>query len=133
MNKQKNRYTPFKGKYRMPVDEFCEKYGISLKLIMHRMNILFWEDFDALVIPQELGDTSADKVRRILNMINLNWGTKEIATRMDVDEKIVDHIREMSSYMKDMFLNMDNYFYLNPKNVDLDKIFVEVKGKECEI
>jgi hypothetical protein len=79
MNKQKNRYTPFTGKYRMPVDEFCMKYGLSLKLIMHRMNVLYWEDYDSLVIPQELGDTSADKIRRVLTMQAQNWNTESIA------------------------------------------------------
>ena len=70
MNKQKNRYTPFAGDMRMPVNEFCEKYGLDLKVVMRRMNILYWEDYDALVVPQEFGDVTADKIRRALEMIS---------------------------------------------------------------
>jgi hypothetical protein len=79
MNKQKTRYTPFSGEYRMPVNLFCKKYGINLRLIMHRMNVLYWEDFDSLVIPQELGDTSADKIRRTLQLLNMGWKKESIA------------------------------------------------------
>jgi hypothetical protein len=126
MNKQKNRYTPFEGKYKMPVDEFCDKYGLSLKVVMHRMNVLYWEDFDSLVIPQEFGDTTADKIRRTLQLIELGWSDSEIIKRMRIDEKHLSNIRDMDDYKKKMFLEMDNYFFLNPANVDLDKIFTEV-------
>jgi hypothetical protein len=126
MNKQKNRYTPFTGKYRMPVDEFCMKYGLSLKLIMHRMNVLYWEDYDSLVIPQELGDTSADKIRRVLTMQAQNWNTESISRRLDVPVDIIEHIARMDDYKKNVFLTMDNYFFLNPAKIDLDKIFKEV-------
>lgn len=125
MNKQKNRYTPFTGKYRMPVDEFCMKYGLSLKLIMHRMNVLYWEDYDALVIPQELGDTSADKIRRVLTMQAQNWTTESINRRLDVPVDIIEQIALMDDYKKSVFLEMDNYFFLNPAKIDLDKIFKE--------
>lgn len=125
MNKQKNRYTPFTGKYRMPVDEFCMKYGLSLKLIMHRMNVLYWEDYDSLVIPQELGDTSADKIRRVLTMQEQNWTTESIARRLDVPASIIEQIATMDDYKKSVFLEMDNYFFLNPAKIDLDKIFKE--------
>lgn len=123
MNKQKNRYTPFTGKYRMPVDEFCIKYGLSLKLIMHRMNVLYWEDYDSLVIPQELGDTSADKIRRVLTMQAQNWTTESINRRLDVPVDIIEQIALMDDYKKSVFLEMDNYFFLNPAKIDLDKIF----------
>jgi hypothetical protein len=125
MNKQKNRYTPFTGKYRMPVDEFCMKYGLSLKLIMHRMNVLYWEDYDSLVIPQELGDTSADKIRRVLTMQAQNWTTESINRRLDVPVDIIEQIALMDDYKKSVFLEMDNYFFLNPAKIDLDKIFKE--------
>ena len=125
MNKQKNRYTPFTGKYRMPVDEFCMKYGLSLKLIMHRMNVLYWEDYDSLVIPQELGDTSADKIRRVLTMQAQNWTTESINRRLDVPVDIIEQIAQMDDYKKSVFLEMDNYFFLNPAKIDLDKIFKE--------
>lgn len=125
MNKQKNRYTPFTGKYRMPVDEFCIKYGLSLKLIMHRMNVLYWEDYDSLVIPQELGDTSADKIRRVLTMQAQNWTTESINRRLDVPVDIIEQIALMDDYKKSVFLEMDNYFFLNPTKIDLDKIFKE--------
>lgn len=126
MNKQKTRYTPFSGKYRMPVIEFCHKYGISLKLIMHRMNVLYWEDFDALVIPQELGDTTADKVRRALKMLESDWDKESIAKRLGIPVEVVTHIEAMDDYKKQMFLTMESYFYLDPAKVDLSKIFVEV-------
>lgn len=122
-NKQKNRYTPFSGKYRMPVDEFCVKYGISLKLIMHRMNVLYWEDFDSLVIPQQLGDTSADKIRRVIVMQEQGWDTDSIIRRMNVDRNAVEEIRKLDDYMKTVFKEMDNYFFLNPAKIDLDKVF----------
>ena len=125
MNKQKNRYTPFTGKYRMPVDEFCMKYGLSLKLIMHRMNVLYWEDYDSIVIPQELGDTSADKIRRVLTMQAQNWTTESINRRLDVPVDIIEQIALMDDYKKSVFLEMDNYFFLNPAKIDLDKVFKE--------
>ena len=83
MNKQKDRYTPFSGAMRMPVDQFCYKYGLNLKLVMHRMNTLYWEDFDALVIPQELGNTSADKIRRCLELKSKGWSNLNIKDRRD--------------------------------------------------
>jgi hypothetical protein len=126
MNKQKTRYTPFPGEYRMPVNMFCSKYGISLKLIMHRMNVLYWEDYDALVIPQELGDTSADKIRRALQMNETNWTKESISKRLGLNIDMVDKIIALDEYRKNMFLNMDHYFFLNPDKIDLSKIFVEV-------
>jgi hypothetical protein len=127
MNKQKNRYTPFTGKYRMPVDEFCMKYGLDLKLVMRRMNTLYWEDFDALVIPQELGSTPADKIRRILEMKKQNWDNNAIRHRIRVDVKTIERVEGLDDYIKSLFLNMDNYFYLNPSKVDLDRVFTPVK------
>jgi hypothetical protein len=32
----------------------------------------------------------------------------------------------MDDYKKNVFLTMDNYFFLNPAKIDLDKIFKEV-------
>jgi hypothetical protein len=133
MNKQKNRYTPFDGDYKMPVDLFCKKYGLSLKLIMHRMNVLYWEDFDALVIPQEVGDTSADKVRRTLILINQGWSHEAIRTRMGIDLGVIDFIANMDDYRKKMFLEMDSYFFLNPDKIDVSKIFVEVDDQEVAV
>jgi hypothetical protein len=131
MNKQKDRYTPFKGAYRMPVDEFCNKYGLSLKVIMHRMNVLYWEDFDSLVIPENLGDTSADKIRRVLTLSEEGWNKPEIKKRVGVPEKVIDNILLMDDYMKDVFTQkMKNYFFLDPKKIDISKIFKEVDIKE---
>lgn len=131
MNKQKNRYTPFAGKYKMPVDEFCQKYGVNLKVIMRRMNVLYWEDFDALVVPQELGDTSADRVVRTLKLVDMGWSDESIVTRMDISIDALSYIKNMDEYRKDMFRNgMKNYFYLDPDKIDLDKIFTEV-GNEA--
>jgi hypothetical protein len=130
MNKQKDRYTPFTGEYRMPVDEFCRKYGISLKLIMHRMNVLYWEDFDALVIPQELGDMSADKIRRTLQLLDQKWDKKSIKKRIGTTMDSINYIEGMDEYKKRMFLDMDSYFYLNPDKIDLSKIFKEVEDTE---
>lgn len=131
MNKQKNRYTPFAGEYKMPVDEFCRKYGLSLKVVMHRMNVLYWDDFDSLVIPQELGDATADKIRRTLMLINQQWSKDEIVRRMRLSENIVDKIANMDEYRKNMFLTMENYFFLDPAKVDLTKIFKEVEFSEA--
>lgn len=129
MNKQRNRYTPFTGKYRMPVDEFCEKYGLSLKVVMHRMNVLYWEDFDSLVIPQELGDTSADKIRRALVLVDMDWRDDKICNRLDLTPETMLAIRNLDEYKRNMFLSMDNYFFLNPEKIDISKIFKEVE--EC--
>lgn len=130
MNKQKTRYTPFKGAYKMPVDEFCERYGLDLRVVMHRMNALYWEDFDALVIPQNVGDTSADKVRRALMLLNSKWTFPEISKRLSLDVEVVKNISQMDDYRKKMFLEMDNYFFLNPAKVDVSKIFFETQKKE---
>ena len=132
MNKQKNRYTPFPGEYRMPVDMFCRKYGIDLRVIMHRMNVLYWEDFDSLVIPQELGDTSADKIRRTLQLLDMGWTKESISKRMNVSLNVVDKIDALDDYRKNMFLNMDNYFFLNPEKIDITKIFTEVEDYALE-
>lgn len=132
MNKQKNRYTPFPGEYRMPVNEFCLKYGISLKLIMHRMNVLYWEDFDSLVIPQQLGDTSADRIRRTLQLLEQGWNKEDIETRLRVPVQMIERIEQLDDYHKKMFLEMDNYFFLNPKKIDLSKIFTEVENCDLE-
>lgn len=114
----------------MPVNEFCDKYGISLSCIMHRMNVLYWEDFDSLVIPENLGDTSADRIRRVLMLNNDGWNKEEIKKRVNLSNKTIDHILEMDDYLKSIFLNMDNYFFLNPKKIDISKIFKEVNIKE---
>lgn len=127
MNKQKNRYTPFTGKYRMPVNEFCEKYGLSLPVVMRRMNILYWEDYNALVVPTDLESTTADKIRRSLQLINIGWDNASIGNRMNITEAMVEKIRNLDDYKKQMFLSMDHYFNLNPEKIDLDKIF----GKEA--
>lgn len=127
MNKQKNRYTPFTGKFKMPVDEFCDKYGLSLKVVMHRMNVLYWEDFDSLVIPQELGDTTAAQIRRTLNLLDMQWSTESIMKRMNISREAVEFIQAMDEYKKNMFLTMENYFFLDPAKIDLNRIFVEAE------
>lgn len=129
MNKRQTRYTPFKGEFKMPVDEFCQKYGLDLDTVMTRMNVRYWEDFDALVIPQNMGMTSADKIRRALMMMNMSWTDADICRRLDIPADVVNNIKEMDPYMKSVFIDMDNYFFLNPKNVDLNKVF---KAKEVK-
>ena len=123
MNKQKNRYTPFAGDMRMPVNEFCEKYNLDLKVVMRRMNILYWEDYDALVVPQELEDLTADKIRRSLEMMSYGWSDDSIAKKFDISLDMVAKIKNLSDYYKKIFLEMDNYFFLNPNKIDLHKIF----------
>ena len=131
MNKQKDRYTPFKGSYRMPVDEFCNKYGLSLRVVMHRMNVLYWEDFDSLVIPENLGDTSADRISRTLNLHEKGWKNSEIAKRVKVSERVVENILNMDDYKNSIFKTcMKNYFFLDPKKIDISKIFKEVDINE---
>lgn len=123
MNKQKNRYTPFAGDMRMPVNEFCEKYGLDLKVVMRRMNILYWEDYDALVVPQEFGDVTADKIRRALEMISYGWSYECIAKKFDLPVEMIVRMDNMNDYYKSIFKEMDNYFFLNPDKIDLKKIF----------
>lgn len=130
MNKRQTRYTPFKGEFKMPVDEFCQKYGLDLDTVMTRMNVRYWEDFDALVVPQNMGMTSADKIRRALMMMNSDWTDEAICRRLDIPADVVSNIKEMDPYMKSVFIDMDNYFFLNPKNVDLSKVF---KAKEANV
>lgn len=123
MNKRQTRYTPFKGEFKMPVDEFCQKYGLDLDTVMTRMNVRYWEDFDALVIPQNMGMTSADKIRRALMMMQMDWSDAHICSRLDIPADVVQNIKEMDPYMKSVFIEMDNYFFLNPKKIDLTKVF----------
>ena len=107
----------------MPVNEFCEKYGLDLKVVMRRMNVLYWEDYDSLVVPQELGDISADKIRRSLEMLKYGWSHENIAKKFGIPLESVDIIENLNDYYKEIFLNMDNYFFLNPYKIDLNKIF----------
>jgi hypothetical protein len=63
-------------------------------------------------------------------MLSLGWSKESIQRRAEVDLKTIDIIESMDEYRKNMFLTMDNYFYLNPNNVDLSKIFVDGDNKE---
>lgn len=128
MNKQKDRRTPFQGKYKMPVDAFCEKYGLDLKLVMHRMNVLFWEDFDSLVIPMALKDTSIWQVKRALNMLDSKGCNTDafIVKRLDLEnDEILNAIKNLSEYEKEMFRNTKSDFFLDPSKIDISKIFKE--------
>ena len=131
MNKRQNRYTPFKGELKMPVDEFCQKYGLDLDTVMTRMNVRYWEDFDALVIPQNMGLIPADKIRRALMMMQMNWTEKDIHNRLDIPADIIQNIKEMDPYMKSVFMEMDNYFFLNPKKIDLNKVFAVKEASQA--
>jgi hypothetical protein len=138
MNKQKNRYTPFDGAYRMPVNIFCRKYGLDLQTIMHRMNVLFWEDFDTLVVPVELGDITPRMIRIILKDLKngishqciCNSMNKRFTVRVTLED--IDFIANMDDYMKSIFLEMDNFMYLNPDKIDITKIFTEVNDEYAE-
>lgn len=136
MNKQKTRYVPFPAPYRMKLDEFCEKYGRDLKVVLHRLNVKFWDDFDAIVVPTDIAsvvdgkvknDVEAHKIKRALSMINMGLSDGYIMRRLDITERNLDVIKGLSEYEKTMYLEMDQYFYLNPKKVDISKIFKEVK------
>jgi hypothetical protein len=39
----------------------------------------------------------------------------------------------MDEYRKKMFLEMDNYFFLNPEKIDITKIFTEVDDQEAAV
>ena len=93
---------------------------------MRRMNVLYWEDFDSLVVPTELGDTSADKIRRTLMLIQNEWEKEKICDRTNITLETLEKINGLSDYMKNVFLGMENFFFIDPKKVDLDKIFKEV-------
>ena len=131
MNKRQTRYTPFKGELKMPVDEFCQKYGLDLDTVMTRMNVRYWEDFDARVIPQNMGLIPADKIRRALMMMQMNWTEKDIHNRLDIPADIIQNIKEMDPYMKSVFMEMDNYFFLNPKKIDLNKVFAVKEASQA--
>jgi hypothetical protein len=44
---------------------------------------------------------------------------------------MIDNIAAMDDYKKRMFLEMSNYFFLDPAKVDLSKIFTEVEDREA--
>lgn len=129
MNKQKRRYT--KGmprEYKMPLDEFCMLYGIDLKVIMHRLNITCWEDYDALIVPTSLMDTKPHTIRRALNLLDMGWKDDQIARRLAIPEEHIDIIRGLSDYEKEIYSNANgkyfkDYFFLNPAAIDVSKIF----------
>ena len=131
MNKQKDRFTPFKGKYRMPINQFCERYGLNLQVVLHRLNVKYWDDFDALVVPQELGDAKVNLIARAIKRIDMGWTMREICN-LGFSEEQIEFIKSMSEYKKEMFRSMlqVNTLHLDPDKIDLDKIFTEVDGWE---
>lgn len=132
MNKQKTRYAKEMPKaYRMPISEFCMRYGRDLKVILHRLNTTCWLDFDALVVPTTLGDTKPHIIKRTLKMLNMGWSHKEIASRLGIPEEHVDIIENLSDYEKEVYLDVDGkyfktFFLLNSETIDVSRIFHEV-------
>ena len=128
MNKQKNRYTSkaLPQQYIMPINEFCVWYGLDLKVIMHRLNITNWDDFDALIVPTDLLDTKPPTIKRALKLMEMKWSDAEIARRLDIPLNHVERIHAMSEYEKQMYSDpkyYKNYFFLNPKTIDVSQIF----------
>lgn len=129
MNKQKTRYTKGMPKaYKMPIDEFCMRYGLDIKVIMHRLNITCWQDFDALVVPTSLWDTKPHIIKRALNLLNMGWSHKEIANRLGIPEEHVDIIENMSDYEKEIYTDAEGkyfktFFHLNSEAIDVSRIF----------
>ena len=129
MNKQKTRYTKGMPKaYKMPIDEFCERYGLDIKVIMHRLNITCWQDFDALVVPTSLWDTKPHIIKRVLKMLNMGWSHPEIANRLGIPEQHVSIIENMSEYEKEIYTDAEGkyfktFFNLNSDAIDVSKIF----------
>lgn len=129
MNKQKTRYTKGMPKaYKMPIDEFCERYGLDIKVIMHRLNITCWQDFDALVVPTSLWDTKPHIIKRVLKMLNMGWSHPEIANRLGIPEQHVSIIENMSEYEKEIYTDAEGkyfktFFHLNSDAIDVSKIF----------
>ena len=39
------------------------------------------------------------------------------------DELLRDYCKKLSDYEKEMYLGMDQFFYLNPEKIDVSKIF----------
>ena len=132
MNKQKKRYTRgFPKAYKMPVDEFCTMYDRNLKVVMHRLNVSNWDDFDALVVPTNLGDTKPPLIKRVLRMLQMNWGDEEIAKRLSIPVEHVVDIKNLSDYEKEIYSDeggkyFKNYFFLNPEAIDVARIFHKV-------
>lgn len=129
MNKQKTRYTKGMPKaYKMPIDEFCMRYGLDIKVIMHRLNITCWEDFDAMVVPTALWDTKPHIIKRILKMLSMGWGHEEIAKRLGIPENHVEIVENLSDYEKEIYTDAEgkyfkNFFHLNNETIDVSKIF----------
>ena len=129
MNKQKTRYTRGMPKaYKMPIDEFCMCYGLDIKVIMHRLNITCWQDFDALVVPTALWDTKPHIIKRALKMLNMGWSHKEIANRLGIPDEHVAIIENLSEYEKEIYLDVEGkyfktYFHLNSDAIDVSRIF----------
>lgn len=135
MNKQKTRYTARElVDFRMPINEFCLIYGRDLKVVMHRLNISNWFDYDALIVPTELGDTTPDKIRRVLTLIEYHWSDAAIAKHLSVPEAHVGIIKNLSEYEKQIYSDKSyflNYFRLNPAKIDAKKIFHPVSEKSA--
>ena len=130
MNKQTSRYTPkyLPQQYVMRLADFCTWYDRELRVIMRRLNTKRWLDFEALVVPTELEDTTPDLIQRALKLINQGQQNAYIAKRLDIPENHVEFIRNMSDYEKEVYLDVDKkyfktYFYLNPQTIDVSRIF----------
>ena len=122
----------------MKLDEFCEKSDRNLKVVLHRLNVKFWDDFDAIVVPTTMAtivdgkvkdDVEAHKIRRALTMMRDKFDDGYIMRRLELSERNIEEIKKLSDYEKEMYLGMDQFFYLNPEKIDVSKIFHEVQKK----
>jgi formyltetrahydrofolate synthetase len=105
--------------------------------VLHRLNVKFWDDFDAIVVPTDLAvivdgkvkeDVEANRIRRALSMLKSGFDDEYIKRRLDLNDRNLEVIKNLSDYEKNMYLDMDQFFYLNPAKVDVSMIFHEVKS-----
>jgi len=133
MDKKANRLVPFKGKYKMRLDVFCNKYGRDVRRVLHRMHARPWGDKEANIVPTALEDTGHERVKQALSLIEYGWSDNEIAKRIGVEPRIVPHIRNMSDYEKTVFMDcMKGYFFFDIEKIDFDKLFVENQNAEVK-
>lgn len=124
MVSKKKKFTPFNGKYKMLLEDFCEKYDRDLSIVRQRINS-YWEIEDALITPTTVGTMQVHQIRRALHMLDLGWSVTFIANRLSCREEDISSIEDWDPYIKSIFNEMDNFFYLDHHKIDLDKVFKE--------
>ena len=138
MNKQPNRKTHLTpAKYNIPLKTFCKKYNREEKVVMRRLNTKKWMDYDAIVVPTELGDTTPNIIAEAMKKINnpnVNLSNASIAKSLGIPEEHVEFIRNMSEYEHEIYSHPEkyfmSYFYLKPSAIDVSRIFEPLAVKD---